>query len=97
MLKNRYVVIARGAAARQSHDHEFGEVFERDRHDTGFGEVTVRGSTGRHTWVGCAAFERDAYSSHDVPRFDLDSLPWHAPADGPAALRWVPVSSRLRR
>ena len=34
LFKGRYVVTARAAVARQSHDHQFGEVIERDRHDT---------------------------------------------------------------
>ena len=34
LFKGRYVVTARAAVARQSHDHQFGEVLERDRHDT---------------------------------------------------------------
>ena len=70
LFKGRYVVTARAAVARQSHDHQFGEVIERDRHDTVFGEVAVRGTAGRQTWVGGLAIERDAYTAHDVPRFD---------------------------
>jgi iron complex outermembrane receptor protein len=70
LFKDRYVVTARAAVARQSHDHRFGEVIERDRHDTIFGEVAVRGAAGPHTWVGGLAFERDAYTARDVPRFD---------------------------
>jgi iron complex outermembrane receptor protein len=70
LVKGRYVVTARAALARQSHDHQFGEVRERDRHDTVFGEVTVRGAAGRQTWVAGVAVERDAYSARDVPRFD---------------------------
>ena len=54
LFKGRYVVTARAAVARQSHDHQFGEVLERDRHDTIFGEVAVRGTAGRQTWVGGA-------------------------------------------
>ena len=46
LVKGRYVVTARAAVARQSHDHQFGEVLERDRHDTAFGEVAVRGTVG---------------------------------------------------
>ena len=61
---------ARAAVARQSHDHQFGEVLERDRHDTVFGEVAVRGTAGRQTWVAGLAIERDAYTSRDVPHFD---------------------------
>jgi len=70
VFKGRYVGTARAAVARQSHDHQFGEIFERDRHDTVFGEMTVRGSAGRQTWVGGLAFERDAYTARDVPGFD---------------------------
>ena len=70
LIKDRYVVTARAAVARQSHDHQFGEVLERDRHDTAFGEVAIRGTAGRQTWVAGLAIERDAYTARDVPRFD---------------------------
>jgi iron complex outermembrane receptor protein len=69
LLGERYVVTARAAAARQTHHHRFGELLERDRHDTAFGEVTIRGGSGRHTWVGGAAVERSRYTPRDVPRF----------------------------
>jgi iron complex outermembrane receptor protein len=70
LLHNRYVVTARAAVARQSHDHQFGDVRERDHHDTAFGEMAIRGTAGRQTWVGGLAAERDAYVSRDVHRFD---------------------------
>jgi iron complex outermembrane receptor protein len=70
LFKDRYVMTVRAAVARQGHDHQFGEVMERDRHDTLFGEVAVRGTAGRQTWVGGVAVERDAYTASDVPRFD---------------------------
>ena len=54
---------------QQRHDHQFGEVLERDRHETAFGEVAVRGAAGRHTWVAGAAIERDAYRPRDLPQF----------------------------
>jgi outer membrane receptor for ferrienterochelin and colicins len=69
VLSRRYVVTARAAVARQSHDHQFGEVLERDRHDTAFGEMAVRGTVGRQTWVAGFAIERDAYTPRDVPQF----------------------------
>jgi outer membrane receptor for ferrienterochelin and colicins len=70
VINGRYVMTARTAVARQVHAHQFGEVLERDRHDTVFGEAAVRGAVGRQTWVGGVAIERNAYSARDVPRFD---------------------------
>jgi outer membrane receptor for ferrienterochelin and colicins len=70
LLQSRYVVTARAAFARQSHDHQFGEVLERDHHDTAFGEIAIRGTAGRQTWVGGIVVERDAYTPRDVRRFE---------------------------
>ncbi len=69
LLRGRYVVTARAAVARQRHDHQFGEVRERDRHETGFAEVAVRASAGNHTWVAGGAIEREGYRPRDLPRF----------------------------
>jgi outer membrane receptor for ferrienterochelin and colicins len=69
LLRNRFLVTARAAVSRQSHDHRFGDVFERDHHDTAFGEIAIRGASGRHTWVAGMAVERDGYTPRDVPRF----------------------------
>ncbi|HVL68167.1 MAG TPA: TonB-dependent receptor [Vicinamibacterales bacterium] len=69
LIGDRYVVTARAAASRQRHDHTFGDAVERDRHVTLFGEGTIRGAAGRHTWVAGAAIERDSYTPADVPRF----------------------------
>jgi len=70
LVKGRYVVTARAAVARQSHDHQFGEILERDRHDTAFGELAARGTADRQTWVAGLAVERDAYTARDVPQYD---------------------------
>ena len=69
LLAGRYVAAARGAVAQQRHDHRFGEIRERDRHRTTFGEMTVRGASGRHSWVGGVAVERESYRPIDLPRF----------------------------
>ena len=68
-LAGRSVVTARATLGRQWHDHLFGDALERDRHDTGFAEVTVRRASGPHTWVAGATVERDAYRPRDVPRY----------------------------
>jgi iron complex outermembrane receptor protein len=69
LLAHRYVLATRFSASFQKHLHRFGEVTERDRHELFFGEVSLRGATGRHTWVAGAAGERDAYRPNDVSRF----------------------------
>jgi iron complex outermembrane receptor protein len=87
----RSVVTARATRARQWHDHQFGEILERDRHDTSFAELTVRRTAGAHTWVGGVAIAQDGYRPTDVPQFryssttpglfvqdDVDVRPWLA-------------------
>ena len=56
LLRTRYVLTARAAVSRQRHDHQFGEVRERDQHRTIFGEVAVRGTAPRQTWLVGTAF-----------------------------------------
>ena len=100
IVDGRYVLTVRGAAAWQRHDHSFGEIRERDAHDTAFAEMSIRGAAGRHTWVAGAAYERDAYRPTDVPRFtytydvpgvfvqdDIDLASWLSLSAG-ARLDW---------
>lgn len=89
VLADGFVLSVRGSAAWQNHDHLFGDVRERDRHDTAFGEATARRNVGRQTFVLGAAVEHDAYDARDVPQFsyafttpgvfaqdDVDVTPW---------------------
>lgn len=89
LVQEKYVLTARIAASSQRHNHGYGEVLERDRHDMLFGEFSARGSSGRHTWVLGTAVERDSYAPRDVPRFgyvyitpgvfaqdDINIAPW---------------------
>jgi iron complex outermembrane receptor protein len=69
IVNGRYVVTARAAVVRQRHDHLFGDGRERDRHDTAFGEIAMRGSAGRQTWVAGFAIEHDGYDPRDVPQY----------------------------
>jgi outer membrane receptor for ferrienterochelin and colicins len=69
VIGDRYVATGRFSTTEQQHRHQFGELIENDRHELLFGEASVRGSTGRNTWVAGAAVQRDAYHPRDVPRF----------------------------
>lgn len=60
----------RGSGMTQRHDHGFGPVVERDRHDTWLAETSLTGSDGEHTWVVGAAVQSDAYHGRDIRRFD---------------------------
>ena len=97
LWQGRYVVTARGALAWQRHDHRFGAIRERDAHDTAFGEVALRGATGRHTWVAGAAYERDDYTPRDVPQL---AYTYHVPGvfvqDDVDLASWLSVSASGR-
>ena len=97
LVAGRYVLTARGAASGQSHDHQFGDVLERDRHNTLFGEAALRGSAGRHTWVAGAAIEHHAYTARDVPRFDYNfTIPGVFLQDDMELTRWWSGSASAR-
>ena len=69
-IRGSRIISARAAMSAQRHDHLYGDARERDRHDTAFAELAVRGAAGRHTWVAGGAFERDAYRPRDLPQFE---------------------------
>jgi iron complex outermembrane receptor protein len=91
------VVTARASVTTQGHDHLLGEIRERDRHDTIFAEIAMRGARGRHTWVAGAAFDRDSFDSQDLPRF---SYAYAAPGlfaqDDVVVAPWMSVSASGR-
>lgn len=70
LLGGDRLLSVRASAMGQGHVHRFGEVTERDRHSTAFGEVALTGSDGAHSWVVGAALQHDGYRARDVPRFD---------------------------
>jgi iron complex outermembrane receptor protein len=90
----------RASAMGQRHDHRFGEVRERDRHATWFGEGSAAFTRGAHTFVLGAALQREVYEARDVPRFDYTfTIPsvfaqddWH-----PAEWLGVTASGRVDR
>jgi len=69
LLGGRFVLTTRFSASNQDHRHQFGGNIERDRNELLFGEVSVRGTAGRNTWVIGATVERDVFRPRDVPRF----------------------------
>ena len=97
LIKQRYLLSARGAVAQQRHDHQFGETPERDRHHTAFGEVTLRGSAGRHTWVVGMAIEREAYRAFDLPQFNFTyTVPGVFAQDDVVVSEWLSLSASAR-
>jgi outer membrane receptor for ferrienterochelin and colicins len=88
---------ARGSWSSQCQDHEFGEVSERDDHDTGFAELTARRAIARHTLVGGIAVERDSFQPVDLPRFAYTfTVPGVFVQDDVDVARWLAISASAR-
>ena len=97
LFRQRYLLSVRGAVMQQRHDHQFGEVLERDRHDTAFGEMTLRASVGRHTVVGGLALERDAYRPRDLPQFAYTfTTPGIFLQDDVDVVKWMSLNGSVR-
>jgi len=96
-VKQRYVITARFAASLQDHDHRFGPVRERDRHELLFGELTARGTFRHNTWVVGVAAEREAYLPRDVPQFTYRYItPGVFIQDDIEIARWLSISASAR-
>jgi outer membrane receptor for ferrienterochelin and colicins len=97
LVRGLYLISARGSFTRQHQDHRFGEVRERDRHETRFGEMTARRAFGRQTWVLGAAIEHDSYRPRDVPQFGYSfTVPGVFAQDDVALWRWFSISASGR-
>jgi iron complex outermembrane receptor protein len=64
------VFAVRGSFMRQTRDRDFGGVPEQGTRITYFGEASLTGSRGRHTWVAGAAFQQDRFDLRELPQFD---------------------------
>ena len=64
------VLATRASAVTQHYEHTFGTIRERSRKGTWFGETSVMGRVGTHTWVGGAALQRDTFHASDVESFN---------------------------
>ena len=97
VVRKNYVVTARFAASLQNHDHRFGDVRERDRHELFFGELTARGTFHRNTWVAGVAAEREVYLPRDVSQFTYRyTTPGVFLQDDIEITRWLSVSASAR-
>jgi iron complex outermembrane receptor protein len=65
------LVNLRGSYSAQRHRHFFGDVRERDRHETWFGEGAYTLARGTRTWVIGAALLSESYEARDVSGFDF--------------------------
>jgi outer membrane receptor for ferrienterochelin and colicins len=97
LVHGEYVFSARGSFVHERRNHQFGEVLERDRHDTAFAELTARRALGRQTWVLGAAVEHDSYEPRDVPRFRYTfTVPGVFAQDDVALFKWLSISASGR-
>ncbi len=65
------LVAVRGSFVRNAQNRVFGAAPEGGTRQTWFGEASVTGSRGRHTWVAGASFQQDRYVSPDLPHFNF--------------------------
>jgi outer membrane receptor for ferrienterochelin and colicins len=91
------VFTIRGSATAQLHRHRFGDVRERDRHDTYFAEATLTTARGNHTTVLGVALQRERYRSTDVPRFNYRyTIPAALAQYDVEPMRWLALSASGR-
>jgi len=64
------LVSVRGSFVRVAQDRRFGEEREHGAHLAWFGEASITGTSGRHTWVAGVAFPQDRYTARERPLFD---------------------------
>lgn len=62
-LVGEKVVTVRGSFARLQQARAFGGLGELGARRTWFGEASISGSAGRHTWVAGAAYQEDVYDA----------------------------------
>lgn len=60
----------RGSLVNQRHRHTFGEVRDRDHHQTAFLEVALSGGGARQSWVIGGALQEDRFRSDAFSVFD---------------------------
>jgi outer membrane receptor for ferrienterochelin and colicins len=64
------LVSVRASALTQVQQRQTGDVTEHGTHAVWFGEASVHGVNGAHTWVLGGAFQQDRFSLDELPQFD---------------------------
>lgn len=70
LLPSGRVAAVRGSLMRQTRDRQFGESREQGLRWTAFGEASLQGVRGAHTWVAGVAFQNDRFDLAELPQFD---------------------------
>jgi outer membrane receptor for ferrienterochelin and colicins len=97
VLGGRFVLTGRFSASDQEHRHQFGDDIEKDRHELLFGEVSVKGTAGKNTWVAGFADQRDVFHPRDTPRFAYTYVvPGLFAQDDINVTSWLSVSASAR-
>ena len=97
ILGSRLVLTGRFALSEQDSRHQFGDDIERDRHELEFGEVSLRGASGKNNWVAGVADVRDAFRPRDVPRFTYTYIvPGIFGQDDVELASWLTLSGSAR-
>ena len=76
-INNQLSAQVRASAVQQEHDHLFGDVLERDRHQTILTEASLSGDLANASWVGGVAFQSDEYDSE---AFTIHDYSYESPA-----------------
>ncbi len=97
LISDTRTLSARASASVQGHEHLFGPRRERDRHTTGFAELSLSGDAQSHLWVIGTAFQYDGYDARDVPAFDFDhAVPALFAQDEYAPVDWMTLAASAR-
>ena len=97
LAENGLMWAARASWSTQHQDHQFGDTVERDDHDTGFAELTVRRAIAHHTLVGGVAIEHDRFRPIDTPQFAYTyTTPGVFVQDDVDVSQWLAVSASAR-
>jgi iron complex outermembrane receptor protein len=65
------LVAIRGSVVQSTQDRVFGAAREKGTRRAWFGEASLTGSGGRHTWVAGASFQQHRHDSPDLPQFNF--------------------------